>query len=209
MWNKQAGYGYMMACFDGRIGKRNVLSKSLDICVHLFALKTSMSPDVAECWNISNRLYWYDLLLYHGLRDNATTVYDSLCFKQSFTPVSLRAGCRLALQRDPATGLGKVGCPREFHPCFLDGFGSGRWNPIAWQHGYRTSWDSMARLGWGSQRLRAGKKCATEELTVIGLFSIYFVPTLIALYSIRIFQTHSTTRNLEFKILMIDDSIFG
>ena len=23
-----------------------------------------------------------------------------------------------------------------------------KWNPIAWQHGYRTSWDTMARRRW-------------------------------------------------------------
>lgn len=198
MWKKQAGYGYMMACFDGRIGKRNVLWKSLDICVHLFALKTSMSHDVAECWNISNRLYWYDLLLYDGLRDNATTFYDNLCFKQSFTPLSLLAGCRLALQRDPATGLGKVGCPRENSPMFSRWVWKWKVEPYclaAWvsnllgQHG-------QAGLGESTSQ-GPRKKCATGEL--IGLFSIYFVPTLIVLDSTYSYISN-TLNNTESRI---------
>ena len=78
-----------------------------------------MNHDVAECCAPqTGRMYCFYLLI-DGLRDNATTFMFQTIFNSSEPASMLQLlrdlkscpGCRLALQRDPATGLGKVWCP--------------------------------------------------------------------------------------------------
>ena len=118
----------------------------------------------------SNRTYCFYLLI-DGLRDNATTFMFQAIFNSSEPASMLQLlrdlkscpGCRLALQRDPATGLGKVWCPSDCHHVFSMGFEVEGGTLLPGSMGIErpgTAWP-----GW----VGVGKKCATEELTVIRL----------------------------------------